>query len=147
VATGGIGALGYALGTDVAVFDRLGLSDPITARFRIDARSSHPGHEKPIPAVWASARLSTDGHVLPASALPPIPFLPLLTPATDGARFTAGVAAARAALRCGAVRTLERDVHQPLTVSRFFGNVADSFGNTRLRIDPDPQRARRRLCH
>ena len=69
-----------------------------------------------------------------------------LIPTVQGAAFDDQVRWARAALQCPAVRQLDRDTTAPLTLSRFIGNIVDSFSNTSLRIPPDPETADHALC-
>ncbi len=141
----GIGIISFGLGTDVRVLDWLGLVDPMTAHFEIGDHGL-PGHEKPIPGQWARARLTAPGGNVPPAVLePPALFLPLIPP-TTGARFATQVAAVRVVLRCLPLRSLSDSYRKPLTVGRFFSNFGDSLSNTTLRIPPDPETARRRLC-
>ena len=44
------------------------------------------------------------------------------------------------------MRRLAETYEEPLTVGRFFENIAGSFSNTSLRIPASPAAARRRLC-
>jgi arabinofuranosyltransferase len=53
----GVGSIGYALGTDTHVFDRLGLGDPVASRMLLAERESRVGHEKPLPLPWMPALL------------------------------------------------------------------------------------------
>ena len=64
-----IGTTGFILGPRYDMFDTLGLTDALTARFATGSRVSIPGHEKPIPAAWAAgaahrARRATRGGQL-----------------------------------------------------------------------------------
>jgi arabinofuranosyltransferase len=119
-----VGALGYAAGLDVHLVDRLGLTDPIAARLRLDLRG-RPGHEKALDDAWTIAR-----YAAPASRPPEPP----------------AVTAAREALRCGDLAVLQEAIETPLTAARFWANLSLSGRLTRLRLSPDPERARRELC-
>lgn len=123
-AVGNPGGQGYAAGLEVHLVDRLGLSDPIAGRLRLDKRA-RPGHEKQLPAAWAIAR-----------------FADRAAPGADAPDVTA----ARETLACGPVAELLRTVTEPLTVRRFLSNLRASWTLTRLRIPADPLQARRELC-
>lgn len=146
----GIGVSGYAVGTDFHVLDQMGLADTFTAHLRHEAPlpgqpPRMPGHEKPLPAPWAAARVTPEGST-PDPAHFPAMGDNLLVPATSGARFQEQVAWARAALRCEPVARLLDSATEPLTPRRFLGNLVDSLSNTRLRIPTDPEAAYRRFC-
>ncbi len=123
-----IGVRGYGAGPQVHVVDRLGLADPVAARFRLDERG-RPGHEKYLSDVWIVARFAEPGA----------PVSPELAPAAD-------VAAAQTALGCPPLRELMRAVRARLTAGRFLRNVAIAWRLHRLSIPPDPARAAAELC-
>jgi arabinofuranosyltransferase len=129
VAIDNIGIVGYLAAPDVQVVDLFGLADPITSRMRLRARG-RPGHEKHQPGVraWTVARFADPAAPLPAGLSPE------------------GVAAARAALQCGALRELDGALHEPLTWRRFLRNVALAPSLTRVRFSNVPDEARRELC-
>jgi arabinofuranosyltransferase len=56
------------------------------------------------------------------------------------------VAAARRALRCGALRDIEGAVTEPLTPGRFLRNIVLAVRLHSFRLDPDPLVAEARLC-
>lgn len=120
-----IGVIGYLLGPRVHVVDRLGLSDPIAAHLQLTARG-RPGHEKLLPQDWILARFGDTGEIspLPEEAV-----------------------AARDALSCGDLSTLQRAVDEPLTVGRFLENIRLSFRLYHLRIPADPLAARAAFCN
>ena len=107
-----------------------------------------PGHEKFLPAPWTAARLTEDA--LEESDLPFPKLLvfggqePVERP--EGVTFEEWVATARATLECGEVESLQRSISDSLTRVRFVDNVFESFGNTSLRIPPEPGAAQRRFC-
>jgi arabinofuranosyltransferase len=143
-----LGAPSYAAGDKLWVLDLLGLADPLTARLRTPLYTTLlplPGHEKLLPRSWIAARLfAPDSHVDPAS-LPSGGVFSLANDST-GSAFDDQVRTARATLQCPALKQLRRDTTAHLSIGRFFGNIVDSFSNTRLRIPPDPEAAYRKLC-
>jgi arabinofuranosyltransferase len=127
VAFPAIGVVGYAAGRDVFVLDRLGLADPIGSR--IPSRHEEMvGHQKPLSMSWIETRLAA--------------------PSVDEDNPLRGfaTAAGRRASTCGALARLLRDIGDPLTPGRFFGNVKDAVANTRLRIPNDPVAAADEFC-
>jgi arabinofuranosyltransferase len=122
VDVGAIGIVGYVLPSRVHVVDTNGLSDAIVARFELQTRG-RPGHEKTLPVSWFLGRFAAP------------------QPGEDAA-----VTAARHALHCGALGTLERDVRGPLSASAFLRNLGDAWANARLRIPRDPFEAEERFC-
>jgi arabinofuranosyltransferase len=120
---GNIGLRGYFAGPRVHIVDTAGLGDPVASRLRLESRD-RAGHEKHLPLAWVVARFA-DGTV---------------------AGLRDDVVAARAALACGRLAELLEAVTAPLTLERFRHNLRLSWRLTRLRIAPDPQRARAELC-
>jgi arabinofuranosyltransferase len=146
VASYGVGIDSYALGPNVYVLDMLGLGDSLTAHLKLGRRGTAPGHEKPLPAPWAAARILDPSAQLNAQqfGLPPwFVARPLDHPTGT---FAQRVEAARTALACGRLRELLARVDEPLTVGRFFTNIAHSFGDTQLRIAPEPIDAVHQFC-
>jgi hypothetical protein len=123
-----VGIIGYATGSQISIFDQLGLANPLASRVRIRHRG-RPGHEKSLGYAWAVARY----------AQPDAPLSPDAPPAQQ-------VADARAALACPTLRHLEQAVNRPLTPGRFLDNLWHAWGYTRLRFDASPATARRELC-
>jgi arabinofuranosyltransferase len=146
VASYGVGIDSYALGPNVFVLDMLGLGDSFTAHLKLAQRGTAPGHEKPLPAPWVGARLFDPHAQLNAGdfALPRYFIARPLDHPTG--TFDQRVQAARTALACGRLRELLARVDKPLTVGGFFANVGHSFGDTRLRIAPEPIDAERQFC-
>jgi len=138
----GVGVSGYAYGTDVYIIDLLGLADPVTGRFEL-TRPGSTGHEKPMPAAWLAARVSTEP--VDPEALPRPAYTTPLYESPEG-RFDADTAAARAALRCGELRDLTAAVREPLTPGRFLSNLVSAPRYTALSVPPDPEAARDRFC-
>jgi arabinofuranosyltransferase len=141
-----IGVLGYALGTDVEVFDLSGLADPLTAHFTLTHRGL-PGHEKFIPPPWLAARLTAPSSNASSAYFTLRAFFiqPMIEP-TTGAAFAAQVADARAALGCGDLRRLFDSYRGSLGVGDVVANLGDSVGYSRISIPPDPSAARRKFC-
>ena len=119
---GAIGILGYFLPSNVHVVDRHGLAEPIVARFELGQRG-RPGHEKKLTTAWMLARFAAPN------------------PDEDSA-----ITAARHALHCGALASLERAVKGPLTPQRVLDNIAQAWTLSRLRIPVDPFDAETRFC-
>jgi arabinofuranosyltransferase len=137
-----IGVSGYALDTDVYIYDMLGLGDVVTSHFEV-ANAGLAGHEKPSPPAWSAARLTPpDSWVEPASF--PAVVNPL-DPNPDRT-FEEQVAWARAALECDRIVDLIESADAPLTLGRFMKNLVGSPGRARLRIPADPETAYRRFC-
>jgi arabinofuranosyltransferase len=122
VSEGAIGISGYLFPADVHLVDRHGLAEPIVARFELGERG-RPGHEKRISAAWLLARFAE--------------------PAGDD---DLSVVAARHALHCGALASLEQAITGPLTPRAFIANVGHAWSFARLRIPHDPFDAESRFC-
>lgn len=122
VMRGAIGLRGVKYGPGVHVVDRFGLADPIAARTVLH-KTGRPGHEKQMPIVWPIARFTAprEGDSKPL---------------TD----------ARAVLACEPVQELLDAVTEPMSLSRFWRNIWLAPKLHRLRIDPDPVKARATLC-
>jgi arabinofuranosyltransferase len=145
VASFGVGIGSYALGPDVYVLDMLGLGDTFTAHLRLDHRGVI-AHEKPLPKPWVAARLIDPNASVRENQFPTPPFFiakPLDHPVGT---FDERVDAARRALDCGRLRALLDRADEPLTFGRFVGNLFHSFGDTRLRVAPEPADAVRQFC-
>jgi arabinofuranosyltransferase len=123
-----VGIVGMLAGSNVFVFDRLGLADPLGSRLRLQARS-RPGHEKIIDRSWTWAQ-----------------FVDPAAPPLERGPDPAAVEAARQALRCPALRDLTAAVRERLTPGRFVTNLVNSLRWHRFRFDNDPFVARDRLC-
>jgi arabinofuranosyltransferase len=146
VASYAVGILGYAMGPDTYVLDLLGLGDGFTSHLELK-HDGVVGHEKPLPAPWTAARLTTAGAPLTASDFPfPSAFgvRPLDHP--RGAPFAERERIARADLECPDIRDLLKSYSSALSPGRFFANLVDSVHNTRFRIPPEPADAYEKFC-
>jgi arabinofuranosyltransferase len=148
VASYGVGIVGYALGTDVYVLDLLGLGDAFTAHLELEKRGA-TAHEKPLPAPWIAARLTSPSAHLDAGdfrfpQLPSSKVREIDDPA--GQSLDERVEIARATLECGDLRDFLRSHTGSLTVGGFFGNIVDAAHNSSFRIPPEPRDARARFC-
>lgn len=135
--TGNLGITGVRAGRDVHIIDPSGLSDPFAGRVRLTARG-RPGHEKRLDFVWIQARFA-DPEVVPDDAAHQV-YGGRVQPAPGA------VAAARRALRCGALRDLERAVTEPLTPGRFLRNIHVAIRLHSFRLDADPVSVEARVC-
>ncbi len=138
----GIGVTGYSVDLDVFVIDRLGLADPVTARFVVE-EAGFIGHEKPIPQAWLAARISTE-PVDPA-LLGGDGFATTLFTSSAGS-WDDDVEAARAAWECPPLRELRDATREPFTVGRAWRNLWRAPRLTRVEVDPDPHEALADLC-
>lgn len=140
----GIGVTSYSAGTDVYVLDRLGLADPLTARFQL-TRAGFIGHEKPIPGPWLAARLSSPGDDVPESLLNETGFSVALYQPPPG-RFDADTEAARRVLECQPLRDLETATTARLTPGRALSNLLGAVKLTTMSVPGDPAQAEQDLC-
>jgi arabinofuranosyltransferase len=148
VATYGVGAGTYALGNDVYVLDLLGLGDAFTSHLELERRG-YVGHEKPLPAPWIVARFLPEDAQFTEEDFPlPAVLQSLGRPLDDPGdqSFAERVRDARVALRCDELRDLRKVYDAPLTFGRFFDNLFGAFGNSSLRIPPEPRDARAKFC-
>jgi hypothetical protein len=67
-------------------------------------------------------------------------------PGVDAGFPAAKVDAARAALRCGALKSLVDSTEDPLTVGRFWSNLTGAIGRTRMVVPTDEAAAKRSFC-
>jgi arabinofuranosyltransferase len=112
----GIGVVSDFAGPDVHIIDFHGLADPIASRLPVARPRGLPGHEKQLPQTWALAE-------------------------AGARRDDPAVRAAADALRCGELAPLRRAIDGPLTVGRFFRNLAAAPGLTTLQVPLDPTEA------
>ncbi len=142
----GIGASGYGTGINFYVLDQLGLADWFTAHLAPSPAEDHAfaGHQKPLPPPWLAARVTAPGSQPSASDFHSY-FNPMI-PTTTGVQFQEQVAWARAALECPAIKRLTEAADAPMSVGRFVSNFVHSFGNTVVRIPPDPETAYHKFC-
>jgi hypothetical protein len=97
-----------------------------------------------LPTVWTAARLTRPDPRVDSDTFPTI-MNASLKPST-GATFDEQVAWARAALKCPSLVRLHASANVPMSPKRFATNIVRSFGNTRLRIPPDPEVAYHEFC-
>jgi arabinofuranosyltransferase len=144
----GVGLPSYALGPDVYVLDLLALADPFTSHLVITERAIIPGHEKPIPDVWAAARYTEPGAHIDEADFPELVVNVGIVPLDRNPRgsFAERLTVARATLRCAPLRELRESYTGRLTVGRFFENLLEAPSNTRFRIPPEPAEAHAELC-
>lgn len=127
---GNAGFLGVASGTETLGIDGVGLTDSVGAHLEAGDEPGRPGHEKSTPLVWFWARYGAD----------------LSDEARERGLTEEQVAAAEAALACGAAGELLRATEEPMSWGRFWSNVGHSVELTQLRIPVDPQEAERQFC-
>ena len=155
----GIGAVSVAFGDKLDIIDVYGLANPFGGHLRLEHGPAQtgfyvlPGHEKLLPVPWLIAMTSAPGT--PVEAYSPairgvyvVAFKfddPFATAARRRA-LTVQVAWARATLSCPPVQRFLASYSAPLSLSRFAANVVDSFSNTSLRFDQDPEVAYHQSC-
>jgi arabinofuranosyltransferase len=146
-ALAGIGLVSYAMGPNLNVVDLLGLASPVDSHFELLHRG-FIGHEKPFPTPWVIALMTANGSSVTMfdQLQPKFNVTDPWFPTYHGDQLALKAAWARGALRCPALRELQSSVSRPLSVGQFFSNVANSIGNTVLRISPDPEQAYRQTC-
>jgi arabinofuranosyltransferase len=115
--------LGYLAPSSVHILDLHGLADPVVARFELLQRG-RPGHEKRLSAAWTLGRFAQ---------------------AAEGE--DAAVTAARHALACQPLSSLESAIRGPLTPGGFVRNIVRAWDFSRLRIPSDPFDAEQALCN
>lgn len=125
---GRLGTGGEVAPLDVIVVDTLGLSNPLGAHIT-PTLPGYTGHEKVLPWSWIHADYGD-----PAAD------------ATNEYTTADEIAAARRAMKCGALKELLDSVRAPMTVSRFFANLTGSIRRTRLSIPHDPYEAEHLFC-
>lgn len=143
VVTGGIGALGYALGPGVAIIDLNGLAEPIAGHFEL-ARRGQTGHEKVLTPAWIAA-LVTASDSAPRADDFKVRTVESTPPAV-GLTFSEEVGWARRALDCPGIADLRQSVRRDLTPRRFFSNIWHSLTRAQRRVPSDPQAAYRKFC-
>lgn len=134
-----IGMIGYAAGPEVRVVDGLGLADPIGSRLRLEQRG-RPGHEKEMDYAWAIARFSDSGSL--SVGIPP----GCSQCRQRRVEIEDRVVAAEQALRCGILDEVVVAVTEPMSLSRFFDNIAFSPKATSARFPAQPGAASEELC-
>jgi len=117
-----IGMAGMVLGPHVHLVDRVGLADPLAARFLLERRG-RPGHEKIMSDVWLYARFAERNQHEPRA-----------------------LSAARDALECEPLSSLFSAIMEPLSLSRFMRNLTLAPRLHRLRLPADPLEAKAAFC-
>jgi len=146
VASYGVGSIGYALGPDVYLLDKLGLGDSFTSHLELVERGPLVGHEKPLPAPWVAARLTEpDAELSEDDFSDEVSFFPQIDD-PDGRSFEDRVGDARAALQCDPITDLRDAISSPLTIGRFFSNMVNAPRFSRLRIPAEPAEAESEFC-
>ena len=118
------GISGYRSGPEVIVHEYNSLADPVGSH--MPPNGTGAGHRKRKSYPWVIALTTRPG----VNAGFPAP----------------RVDAARAALRCGALRDLIRSTESPMTVGRFWSNLTGAIGRTRLVVPRDEVTAERTFC-
>jgi len=119
------GTLGTVLPLTGLAIDQHGLAYPLGGRLQ-PMPGARVGHTRYAGLAWIIAEYSN---------------------VTSAPGVSAGdIAAARHALGCGELATLNRAVTAPLTFRQFLANIADSPGLTSLSIPDDPRQAEAQLC-
>jgi arabinofuranosyltransferase len=145
-----VGLSSYAMGPDFYTLDGLGLAHTLAAHLELQAPAEAslipplPGHEKPLPAPWMAALLTSPGSEPDPTQFPEMATR-LLGP-LSGDEFQEKVAWARAALQRHEIDRILDAASAPLTAKRFVYNLVHSVDNTRLRIPADPEEAYHRFC-
>ena len=119
------GISGYLAGPDVLVHEYNSLADPVGSHMPPSADSS-PGHRKRKGYPWVFALTTRPG----------------VTGGFDADR----IAAARAALECGALRDLVESTEAPMGAGRFWSNLTGAVGRTRLVVPRNEFAAERKFC-
>jgi arabinofuranosyltransferase len=145
-----VGLSSYSQPTDVYVLDALGLGDSFTSHLELETRG-RAGHEKVLPASWIWARFVEKDSTNPDPSVITVPEILVRGAGTDveprtHSQFRSDVDAARAALSCPALRTLDEATRSPLTFGRVVENIGDAFALHELRVPSDPQAAAGALC-
>jgi hypothetical protein len=117
-----IGIRGFVAGDSVHLVDHVGLSDPLAARLSGEYRN-RPGHRKALTNPWMIARFSERQPV-------------------EDFRITA----ARQALECPPLVSLDRAITAPLTPGQFVSNIWHAWTFWHLRLPRDPVKARQQFC-
>ena len=128
VVLAGLGDTGSQRALSSLALDDIGLSYPLAAHAELDRRGQ-PGHEKNLPLVWVVADLAAPSFTGYPGKVDPVE-----------------LAAARQALRCGALADRLHSVRDPLTPARFWANLTGSISRTTLVVPADPIAAEHQFC-
>jgi arabinofuranosyltransferase len=122
-----LGLLAYAAGDRVDVVDDHGLASPLAAHQRLHARG-RPGHEKILSDAWFVAEYADPRDRIPDGVNP------------------REVAAARRALGCEPLRSLEDDPTRRFNLTDAMRDFEDALTTSSYRFAPDPVIAARQAC-
>lgn len=127
--SGRLGTGGTVVPLSSFVVDKLGLANPLGARIEVN-QPGLIGHEKSLPWSWIFAEYADPG---------------------DDAKQPEGasqddIAAARRAMKCGELAELFASTRAPMSLRRFWDNLAGSVRRTRLEIPTDPHAAEAKFC-
>lgn len=107
--------------------DPMGLGYPLAAHLQVTA-AVRAGHDKWIPDVWIVADYGDPSAPTPQGI--------------DAGQ----LAAARAALGCGALAQVQASARAPMTLGRFLSNLWHAADNTELTLPADPYAAEAEFC-
>ena len=119
------GISGYLAGPEVLVHEYNSLADPVGSHMPPNSDGT-PGHRKRKGYPWVIALTTKPG----------------VTAGFDPDR----IAAARAALRCGALRDLVASTEDPMGLDTFWSNLTGAVGRTRLVVPRSEAAAERTFC-
>lgn len=122
-----LGINGVITPLDGDAVDPMGLGYPLAAHLEV-TETGRAGHDRWIPDVWVVADYGDPAAPTPQGIDP------------------GQVAAARAALKCGALAQLQESARAPMTVGRFLENMWDSVGNATASFPADPVAAKAEFC-
>jgi arabinofuranosyltransferase len=126
-----IGVIGYLAGPKVYLFDSYSLANPIGSHTVI-THHARPGHEKYIGPAWMVARFGVPGAIFRVG---------------NGDQLApAEIRSARRALACAPLSSYLQAITSPLTPSRFFSDMAHSFGYSTFSFSAQPSQAAGQLC-
>jgi arabinofuranosyltransferase len=121
----GINGVDTPLGDDA--IDPMGLGYPLAAHLEVTA-AGRAGHDKWIPDVWIVADYGDPAAPTPSGIDP------------------GQLAAARAALQCGALAQIQASARKPMTLGRFLSNLWRAAGDTEVTFPADPYKAEEEFC-
>ena len=119
------GISGYRAGPDVSVYEYNSLGDPVGSHMPPTPYSG-AGHRKRKSYPWIFALVAKPGVTGGFDARP--------------------INAARAALRCGALRDLVAATEDPMDLGTFWSNLTGAVGRTRLVVPRSEAAAKRKFC-
>ncbi len=134
------GISGYRAGPEVLVQETNSLGDPVGSRMPTSPEQPSRAPQTRVVAVDPRAHYTSGHGRRPRREQARTGRVPAAT-AEPGE-----VAAARDALRCGALAELRAATRDPMTVDRFWSNLTGAIGRTRLVVPGDPFAAERKFC-